>query len=278
MNIEEIKIEAKECLKCQNPNCVKGCPLKIDIPKFINQVCSNELETAYQTIINDNYMGYVCGIVCPHEKQCQGNCIKGIKGTPVQIGKIEAGICEYGLEKFESTLKIKENKKEKIAIIGGGPSGISCALELRKKGYQVTIFEKNTYLGGILIYGIPEYRLPKNIISKIIEKILSFGISIETNKELGKDFTINDLLKEGYNAVYLAIGNEKSKMLNISGVHLNGVFGANEFLKDNIKCTNKKVIVIGGGNVAMDVARVSKRNLAKEVTVVYRKKNRKYAC
>ena len=272
MNIQEIKDEAEKCLNCKNPNCVKACPLNMEIPTFINYACNDKFEEAYCTIIEKNYMGYICGSVCPHEKQCQGNCIKGIKGEPVQIGKIEAAVCEYGLENFEDKFDLPAISKEKIAVIGGGPSGITCAFELRKMGYDVTIFEKNDYLGGILIYGIPEYRLSKEMVNKIVSNITKNNINVEKGITYGVDETSETLFQKGFKAIYLAIGNEKSKILDIPGNNLAGVYGANEFLKDNINCENKRVIVIGGGNVAMDAARVAKRNNAKEVTVVYRKR------
>ena len=272
MSIEEIKNEAKRCFNCKNPSCVKNCPLNMEIPKFIEYVRNDELEKAYQTIIRKNYMGYICGTVCPHEKQCQGSCIKGIKAEPVQIGKIEAEICKYGLENFESAFDMPIINKEKVAVVGGGPSGITCAFELRKMGYDVTIFEKNDYLGGILIYGIPEYRLSKEMVNKIVNKMIENKINVKTGITYGIDETNESLFEKGFNAIYLAIGNEKSKILDIPGNELNGVYGANEFLKENNECENKRVIVIGGGNVAMDAARVAKRNKAKDVTIVYRKK------
>lgn len=272
MNIQEIKDEAKRCLNCKNPSCVMNCPLNIDIPKFIEYVCNDELKKAYQTIIQKNYMGYICGTVCPHEKQCQGNCIKGIKDEPIQIGKIEATVCEYGLENFANEFNMPEINKEKIAIVGAGPSGLTCAFELRKMGYDVTIFEKNDYLGGILIYGIPEYRLSKEMVNKIVNNIIKNNINVKTGITYGVDESSETLFQKGFKAIYLAIGNEKSKVLDIPGNDLEGVYGANEFLKDNINCENKKVIVIGGGNVAMDAARSAKRNNAKNVTIVYRKK------
>ena len=272
MNIQEIKDEANRCLNCKNPSCVKNCPLNIDIPKFIEYVCNDELKKAYQTIIQKNYMGYICGTVCPHEKQCQGSCIKGIKDEPVQIGKIEAAVCEYGLENFVDKFNLPAITKEKVAVVGGGPSGITCAFELRKMGYDVTIFEKNDYLGGILIYGIPAYRLHKEMVNKIVNNIIKNNINVKTAITYGVDESSETLFQKGFKAIYLAIGNEKSKVLDIPGNDLEGVYGANEFLKDNINCENKKVIVIGGGNVAMDAARSAKRNNAKNVTIVYRKK------
>lgn len=272
MNFDEIKKEASKCLNCKNPSCVKACPINNEIPIFIRYICQDEFKKAYKTIISNNYLGYICGTVCPHEKQCQGSCIRGVKSEAVQIGKMEAEICKYGLENYQDEFELPEITRERIAVIGGGPSGITCAFELRKLGYDVTLYERNEYLGGILMYGIPEYRLPKDIVTKIIEKMLKDRIEIKTEITYGKDITYKSLFDEGYKAIYLAIGNEKSKILDIPGKDLEGVYGANEFLKNNINCENKKVIVIGGGNVAMDAARVSKRNNAKNVTVVYRKK------
>lgn len=271
MDIQDIKNEAKRCLNCKNANCMKACPLNVEIPKFIKNICDDELESAYQTIVKNNYMGYVCGIVCPHEKQCQGNCIKNKIGEPVQIGSIEAAICEYGLKNFEESIRMPIVSKEKVAVIGGGPSGLTCAYELRKKGYDVTIFEKNDYLGGLLIYGIPEYRLEKEMVNMITHNMVA-ELNVNTNITYGVDETYETLFEKGFKAIYLAIGNEKSKMLDIPGKNLDGVYGANEFLKDKIVCEDKKVVVIGGGNVAMDAARVAKRNGAKKVSVIYRRR------
>lgn len=271
MDIQEMQNQAKKCLNCKNANCMKACPLNVEIPKFIKNICDDELESAYQTIVKNNYMGYVCGIVCPHEKQCQGNCIKNKIGEPVQIGSIETAICEYGLKNFEASISMPIVSKEKVAVIGGGPSGLTCAYELRKKGYDVTIFEKNDYLGGLLIYGIPEYRLEKEMVNMIIHNMVA-ELNVNTNITYGVDETYETLFEKGFKAVYLAIGNEKSKMLDIPGKNLDGVYGANEFLKNKIVCEDKKVVVIGGGNVAMDAARVAKRNGAKKVSVIYRRK------
>lgn len=271
MDIYEMQNQAKKCLNCTNASCMKACPLNVEIPKFIKNICDDELESAYQTIAKNNYMGYVCGIVCPHEKQCQGNCIKNKIGEPVQIGSIEAAICEYGFKNFEEMISMPAVSKEKVAVIGGGPSGLTCAYELRKKGYDVTIFEKNDYLGGLLIYGIPEYRLEKEMVNMITHNMVA-ELNVNTNITYGVDETYETLFEKGFKAVYLAIGNEKSKMLDIPGKNLDGVYGANEFLKDKIVCEDKKVVVIGGGNVAMDAARVAKRNGAKKVSVIYRRK------
>lgn len=271
MDIQDIKNEAKRCLNCKNPSCIKACPLEMEIPQFIKCVCDGDLESAYQIVSKSNYLGYVCGMVCPHEKQCQGSCVRNIKKEPVQIGKIESFICEYGLKNLDMNIEIGPVSKEKVAIVGGGPSGLTCAYELRKKGYDVTIFEKNDYLGGILMYGIPEYRLTKSIVNRLIVNMTA-GLNVKNNVTYGIDETSETLLKKGFKAIYLAIGNEKSKTLDIPGKNLNGVCGANEFLKEKIDCENKQVIVIGGGNVAMDAARVAKRSGAKRVTVIYRRK------
>ncbi len=271
MDIREMQNQAKMCLNCKNASCTKACPLNVKIPQFIKSICDEKLETAYQTIVENNYMGYICGMVCPHEKQCQGNCVRNKLGKPVQIGNIESTICEYGLENFKLDINMPAVCKEKVAVVGGGPSGLTCAFELRKKGYDVTIFEKNDCLGGVLIYGIPEYRLNKEIVNKIIDNMVA-NINVQTNITYGVDETYETLFKKGFKAVYLAIGNEVSKVLDIPGKDLEGVYGANEFLKNRLPCKDKKVVVIGGGNVAMDAARVAKRNGAKKVTIVYRRK------
>lgn len=280
--------EAERCLNCKIPKCVEGCPIKNRIPEFISEIKNNNYEEAYRIIREVNPLGAICGRVCPHENQCQGHCIRGIKSEPIQIGSLEAAICDWARE---NNIKIKYNIKEnniKIAIIGSGPSGIACAVELRKLGYDVTIFEKENYLGGILMYGIPEYRLPKKIVTNVINDLLELGIKVRLNTVLKADtskdiymctktnefnkenITIKSLLNQGYEAIFLGIGSEISNILEIEGKNSIGVIGANEFLKENRDCKNKKIIVIGGGNVAMDSARIAKKEGA-DVTIVYRK-------
>ena len=279
LNIEE----AKRCLKCKIPKCVQGCPINNRIPEFIEQAKEGKYEEAYKIIREVSPLGAICGRVCPHENQCQGSCVQGIKSEPIKIGKIESEICDWARKnKIKINYNIEENNK-KIAIIGAGPSGIACAVDLRKLGYDVTIYERENYLGGILMYGIPEYRLPKELVTEVIQDLLDLGIKVELNTILSskvlekneskcdkKFVTIESLFNEGYKAIYLGIGSETSNILPIEGKELNGVYGANEFLKESRECKGKKVIVIGGGNVAMDSARVAQKEGA-DVTVVYRK-------
>ena len=276
-------LEAGKCLNCKIPKCIDGCPINNRIPDFIEQIKNNNYEEAYKIIRLENPLGAVCGRVCSHENQCQGNCVKGIKDKPIQIGSLEAAVCDWARENnIKIYCDIKENG-EKIAVIGSGPSGIACAVELRKLGYDVTIFEKEDYLGGILMYGIPEYRLPKKIVTDVINDLLELGIKVQLNTVLKSSnsnddnfikskehITVDSLFKENYKAIFLGVGSEISNILPIDGNEKKGVFGANEFLKNKRDCKNKKVIVIGGGNVAMDSARVAKKEGA-DVTIVYRK-------
>lgn len=274
INIEE----AKRCLSCKKPKCVDGCPIHNRIPEFISKIKEENYEEAYQIISSVNPLGAICGRVCPHENQCQGNCVKGIKENPISIGQLEASICDWAIE---NNVKIKkdiiENGK-KVAIIGGGPAGIACAVELRKMGYDVTIFEKENFLGGILMYGIPEYRLPKKLVTEVINNLLELGIKVEYNTVIKQNnsmlyekcVSISSLFKDNYQAIFLGIGSEISNILAIEGNNKLGVLGANEFLKYDRDCKDKKIIVIGGGNVAMDAARIAKKEGA-DVTIVYRR-------
>lgn len=277
--------EAERCLNCKIPKCKEGCPINNRIPEFIKKIKEENFEEAYKIIRDVNPLGAICGRVCPHENQCQGSCVRAIKEIPVSIGELECSVCDWALENnIKINYDIKE-KNKKIAIIGSGPSGIACAVELRKLGYDVTIFEKENYLGGILMYGIPEYRLSKNIVTNVINDLLELGIKVELNTILidknkledcdiqnGKKYiTIYSLLDKGYSAIFIGIGSEISNILSIEGSNSRGVFGANEFLKNKIDCKNQKVIVIGGGNVAMDSARVANKDGA-DVTIVYRRR------
>ena len=274
--------EAERCLNCKIPKCIEGCPINNRIPEFIAKIKEEKYEEAYKIIRDISPLGAICGRVCPHENQCQGSCVMGIKGEPIQIGKLESFICDWALNNnMKVNYDIKENNK-KVAIIGGGPAGIACAVDLRKLGYDVTIFEKEVYLGGILMYGIPEYRLSKKLVTDVIDDLIELGIHVKLNtilttEELSGDnkekqyITIESLFNKGYEAIFLGIGSEMSNILSIEGSDVEGVFGANEFLKNKINCENKKVIVIGGGNVAMDSARVAKKEGA-DVTVVYRRR------
>lgn len=265
-NIDEA---ADRCYGCSNPQCKEACPIKLEIPKIIDFVKKDDLESAYREIIKKSYFGSVCSRVCPQEQQCEGSCVRGIASTPVDIGEIEKYVSDWGLKNCKEDMM--PIMYEKVAVIGSGPAGLTCAIELRRMGYDVTIFERESELGGILRYGIPEYRLPNNIVDSVVENILSYGIKVNTNQTFGEDFTLEDLANDDFKAAFLGIGNDMPKFLNIPGSELKGVYGANEFLRniDNIKF--ERVLVVGGGNVAMDVARMAKLKGAKEVIDIYRK-------
>ena len=284
-----IEEEVKRCLNCKIPKCKEACPIHNRIPEFIEKMKDNNLEEAYGIIRSVNPLGAICGRVCPKENQCEGSCVRGIKSNSISIGKLESYVCDWAIKnKIKIKYDIKENNR-KIAIIGGGPAGIACAVDLRKLGYNVTIFEKENFLGGILMYGIPEYRLRKELVTNVINDLLELGINVEYNvilknkiendidtesenemREKQKEITIDSLFSSGYEAIFIGVGAEISNILPIEGAHLLGVYGANEFLREKNELQNKKAIVIGGGNVAMDSARLAKRKGA-EVTVVYRK-------
>lgn len=272
--IEDIKQTAEECLECINKPCKDGCPLGNDTQGFIKLIKEDKYEEAYHLLSKTTIFSSICGRVCPHDKQCQGNCIKRYKSMPVKIGKLEAFIGDLAIKnnwKIPTEID-NENKKYKIAIVGGGPAGLSCATSLAKKGYDITIYEKHEKLGGIIQYGIPDFRLDKKIINDTIDRIIKLGINVKTGKELGKDFTLEDLEKE-YDAIFLGFGKNISEILNIEGEEKEGVYGGNELLENSIfpDLNNKKVAVIGGGDVAMDVSRTMKKLGAKEVCVLYRR-------
>lgn len=276
---EEIKEKAEYCLNCQNPQCRIGCPLGNHIPDFIAQVKQGDYQKAYEILCQTTVLPAICGRICPHQKQCQGKCIRGIKGEPVSIGEIEKTVGDWALEKGDSLLNCylnqgmpKETNGKKIAVIGGGPSGLTASSFLRKAGYQVTIYEKQKDLGGILKRGIPEFRLSKDIVEKVITQILSLGIHVEYEKELGKNLTIAEIEKE-YDAIFLSIGANIPRKMMIEGEELEGVFGGNALLElgNHPDYHGKRVSIIGGGNVAMDCARTIKRLGAEQVVVVYRR-------
>lgn len=276
---EEIKEKAEYCLNCQDPQCRIGCPLGNHIPDFIAQVKQGDYQKAYEILCETTVLPAICGRICPHQKQCQGKCIRGIKGEPVSIGEIEKTIGEWALEKEDSLLNCylkqgmpKEPNGKKIAVIGGGPAGLTASGFLRKAGYQVTIYEKQKDLGGILKRGIPEFRLSKDIVEKVIKQILSLGIHVECEKELGKNLNIAELEKE-YDAIFLSIGANIPRKMMIEGEELEGVFGGNSLLEtgNHPDYHGKKVSIIGGGNVAMDCARTIKRLGAEQVVVIYRR-------
>ena len=266
-----IKQKAEYCLNCKNPLCRIGCPLGNNIPAFIQKVKEDNLEEAYKILCDTTVMPSICGRICPHQKQCQGKCIRGIKSEPVSIGELEAYVGDWALSNQICHKNIQENNK-KVAVIGGGPSGLTAATFLRKKGYQVTIYEKQKDLGGILKRGIPEFRLPNEIVEKTIEQILALGINVQCEKALGKNLELSNLEKE-YDAIYLSIGANVPRKMAIEGEELEGVYGGNSLLENqnHPDYTNKKVAIIGGGNVAMDCARTIKRMGAKEVVVIYRR-------
>ena len=268
---DNIKQKAEYCLNCKNPQCRTGCPLGNNIPAFIQKVKEDNLEEAYKILCETTVMPAICGRICPHQKQCQGKCVRGIKSDSVSIGEIEAYVGDWALSNQICHKNIQENNK-KVAVIGGGPSGLTAATFLRRKGYQVTIYEKQKDLGGILKRGIPEFRLSNEIVEKTIEQILALGIDVQCEKELGKNLYLVDLKKE-YDAIYLSIGANIPRKMAIEGEELEGVYGGNSLLENqnHPDYTNKKVAIIGGGNVAMDCVRTIKRMGAKQVVVIYRR-------
>ncbi len=283
-NKEEAESEATRCLNCPNPKCVAGCPVSIDIPGFIQKVKEGNVEEAYQVISKSSALPAVCGRVCPQESQCEGKCVRGIKGDPVSIGKLERYVADTAREMGIMPEGAKEKKGKKVAVIGSGPSGLTCAGDLAKMGYDVTIFEALHEAGGVLVYGIPEFRLPKDaVVKKEIENVKSLGVKLETDVVIGKSVTIDELMeKEGFEAVFIGSGAGLPRFMNIPGEQAMGVFSANEYLtRSNLMkafdensttpiMRAKKCVVVGGGNVAMDAARTAKR-LGAEVHVVYRR-------
>ena len=270
--MQSIMEEANRCLNCKVKPCQKGCPLGNDIPSFIKQVKENNLEEAFKILTQTTVLGAICGRICPHSKQCRGNCVRGIKSEPINIGQLESYVFDNAIKQ---NYKINTNDKlngKKVAVIGGGPSGLTCAAFLSINGAKVTIYEKQPKFGGIPMYGIPDFRLPREVIDKTVEQILNLGIEAKCNQALGKDYELDELV-EKYDAVYLSFGANVSSKMNIPGESLNGVFGGNELLEtgNHPNYEGKSVAVIGGGNVAMDSARTIKRLGAKNVYVIYRR-------
>lgn len=265
-----MKEKAEYCLGCINEPCSKACPLENDIPNFIKCIKENRLEDAYHVLTQNTVLTSICGRICPHDKQCQGSCTRRFKGDPVSIGELEAYIGDLSIRK-NWTIPIKERINKKVAVIGSGPSSLTCANFLYRNGIDVTIYEKYDKLGGILNHSIPDFRLDKDIVEETINKIIK-GINIKYNMELGKNFSLEDIIDE-YDYIYLGIGSNISNDLNIPGEELNGVIGGNELLekKLDIDFEDKTIIVNGGGNVAMDVARYIKRKNPHKVIVVYRR-------
>ncbi len=281
---EQAVDEAKRCLNCKNKPCVGGCPVKIYIPDFIAKVAEGEFEEAYQIIAKQSSLPAVCGRVCPQEKQCESKCVRGIKGEPVAIGRLERFVADWHNENVTDAPVKPESCGIKVAVIGSGPSGLTCAGDLAKKGYDVTVFEALHVAGGVLVYGIPEFRLPKAIVAKEVETLKALGVKIETNMVIGKVLSIDELVEEyGFKAVFVGSGAGLPKFMNIPGEQLKGVYSANEFLtrvnlmkayKDDSNTPimhAKNVAVVGGGNVAMDAARSALRLGAENVYIVYRR-------
>ena len=272
---EEIQKYAEYCLNCPMKPCSqKGCPLNNDIPAFIKQVKEGNIEEAFKILSKTTVLGSICGRICPHMKQCQGSCVRGIKGEPVQIGKLEAYVFDEALKNgwYKNIEKTDELKGKKVAVVGGGPAGLTCSSFLARSGADVTIYEKYDKLGGILDHGIPEFRLEKDILEKTIEAILSIGIKVEYNRELGRNLALKELENE-YDAIFLSFGANIPSKMNIEGEDLEGVYGGNSLLEygNHPSYKGKKVAVIGGGNVAMDCCRTIKRLGADKVYVIYRR-------
>ena len=272
---EEIHKYTEYCLNCPVKPCSnKGCPLNNDIPAFIKMTKEGKLEEAYKILSKTTVLGSICGRICPHMKQCEGSCVRGIKGKPVQIGEIEAYVFDEALKNkwYENIEKTEKLKGKKVAVVGGGPAGLTCSSFLARNGAEVTIYEKYDVLGGILSHGIPEFRLEKEILQKTIEAILSIGIKVEYNKELGKNLKLLELEKN-YDYIFLSFGANIPSKMNIEGENLEGVFGGNSLLENgnHPSYAGKKVAVIGGGNVAMDCSRTIKKLGAEKVYVIYRR-------
>ena len=283
-NEAQVLDEAARCLNCKHKPCVSGCPVGINIPAFIKQVAAGDFESAYEIISESSSLPAVCGRVCPQESQCEAKCVRAVKGDSVAIGRIERFIADYHNKNCEKLPDIPISNGKKVAVIGSGPSGLACAGDLAKKGYVVTIYEALHLAGGVLVYGIPEFRLPKFIVQKEIDNLKNLGVKIETNIVIGRTISVDELFDEfGFNAVFIGSGAGLPRFMNISGENLNGVYSANEFLtrvnlmksyQDNSRTPiqrGNKVAVVGGGNVAMDAARSAKRLGADEVYIVYRR-------
>ena len=277
--------EAQRCLHCKNMPCVSGCPVMIHIPEFIAKVAEGDFEAAYQIIAQDSALPAVCGRVCPQETQCESKCVRGIKGEPVGIGRLERFVADWHNANAKEKVVAPASNGHKVAVIGSGPSGLTCAGDLARKGYEVTVFEALHLAGGVLVYGIPEFRLPKSIVQKEVDGLKELGVKIETNVVIGRSITIDELMEEmGFEAVFIGSGAGLPMFMHIPGENLKGVYSANEFLtRINLMkayregadtpimdLKGKKVAVVGGGNVAMDAARCSKR-LGAEVYVIYRR-------
>ncbi|WP_099320125.1 NADPH-dependent glutamate synthase [Anaerococcus sp. Marseille-P3625] len=281
--LEMAKEEATRCIQCKNRPCMAGCPVSVHIPEFIHHVVNDDLEAAYDAIAQTNNLPAICGRVCPQENQCEGVCTRGRKGEPVAIGRLERFVADWYMNNSYNKPVEVTSQNAKVAVIGSGPSGLTAAADLAKLGYQVVIFEAFHTAGGVLMYGIPEFRLPKQLVQKELKNVIGLGVKLQTNTIVGRTISLNDLFDQGFEAIYVSTGAGLPSFLGIEGENLNGVYSANEFLTrmnlmkaykfpeyDTPVHIGKKVCVVGGGNVAMDAARSAKR-LGADVTVVYRR-------
>lgn len=280
---ETAVLEANRCLNCKNRPCVEGCPVNISIPEFISFVKEKKYEDAYKVISESSSLPAVCGRVCPQESQCESKCTLGIKFEPVGIGRLERFVADYHNENYNKKITKPKSNGHKVAIVGSGPSGLTCAGDLAKKGYKVSIYEALHTAGGVLVYGIPEFRLPKKIVAKEVETLKALGVDLETNVVIGKTLTVDELFDLGYEAVFIGSGAGLPNFMNIPGESLKGVYSANEFLtRSNLMKSYEekpvtpimkggKVAVVGGGNVAMDAARTALRLGADKVYIIYRR-------
>ncbi len=279
---EEAVNEAQRCLNCKNMPCVSGCPVQVKIPEFISRIAKNDFTGAYEVIKETNALPAVCGRVCPQESQCESKCVRAIKGEAVGIGRLERFVADYCSDKEATSSKISLNGR-RVAVIGSGPSGLTCAADLAAKGYDVTVFEALHVAGGVLVYGIPEFRLPKTIVANEVEQLKKIGVKIETDVVIGRTETVDELFEQGFEAVFIGSGAGLPRFMGIPGEDGNGVYSANEFLtrinlmkayRDDYATPikhHKKVVVVGGGNVAMDAARCAMRLGADNVYIVYRR-------
>ncbi|MBQ3085453.1 MAG: NADPH-dependent glutamate synthase [Clostridia bacterium] len=280
---EQAVEEANRCLQCKPKPCVGGCPVQIDIPGFIKKIQEQDFEGAYQIVRKSSALPAVCGRVCPQESQCEGKCIRGIKGEPVAIGRLERFVADWHMAHAKESVEKPAPNGKRVAVIGSGPAGLTCAGELAGKGYAVTVFEALHLAGGVLVYGIPEFRLPKAIVAKEIEGLKALGVEFQTNMVIGRVLSVDELFEQGYDGVFIGSGAGLPRFMGIPGENLNGVFSANEYLtrvnlmkayeadSDTPIKRGKRVAVVGGGNVAMDAARCAKRLGAEEVYIVYRR-------
>lgn len=280
---EEAMEEAQRCINCKNAQCIKGCPVSINIPGFIEKVKSGDMEAAYQVISESSALPAVCGRVCPQESQCEGKCIRGIKGEPVAIGRLERFVADYHMAHSNDDAVKPESNGIKVAVIGAGPAGLTCAGDLAKLGYEVTIFEAFHKAGGVLVYGIPEFRLPKTIVQKEVDNLTKLGVKIETNMVIGRVISVDEIMEMGFEAVFIGSGAGLPSFMGIEGEALISVYSANEYLTranlmkayldeyDTPVIKSKNVAVVGGGNVAMDAARTALRLGAENVYIVYRR-------